>query len=157
MTCWIICKGLLYSQKLTWGRVIISSILGEGDIPMTVFQTSYGQYKFLVISFDLPNVPDTFLNLINRTFKSFMDSFVIVFIDDILVCTKTKEEHEAYFVRCWGCSRRRNYMLNILSFECCLSLMLFLWHIVSKEWVMVDVQKDKAIRNWDISTYRIDI
>ncbi|GJY99294.1 putative reverse transcriptase domain-containing protein [Tanacetum coccineum] len=65
----------------------------EEDIPITTFRTRYGHYEFQVISFDLTNAPAMFINLMNQVCKSYLDKFVIVFIDDILIYSKSKEEH----------------------------------------------------------------
>ena len=68
----------------------------DGDIPTTAFCTSYGHYEFLVMSFGLTNAPAVFMDLINRVFREYLDYFVIVFIDEILIYSKTKEEHEQH-------------------------------------------------------------
>ncbi|TYJ97639.1 Retrotransposon protein [Cucumis melo var. makuwa] len=68
----------------------------DGDIPKTAFRSRYGHYEFVVMSFGLTNAPAVFMDLMNRVFKDFLDSFVIVFIDDIFVYSKTEAEHEEH-------------------------------------------------------------
>ena len=68
----------------------------EEDIPNTVFRTRYGHYEFLVMSFGLTNAPAAFMDMMNRVFKDYLDKFVIVFIDDILVYSQSEMEHEQH-------------------------------------------------------------
>jgi hypothetical protein len=68
----------------------------ERDIPKTAFTTRYDLYEFVVVSFGLTNTPAYFMNLMNKVFMEELDSFVVVFIDDILIYFETTEEHEEH-------------------------------------------------------------
>ena len=68
----------------------------EEDIPKTVFRSRYGHHKFTIMSFDLTNALAVFIYHINKTFRPFLDKLVAVFIDDILFCSKSEEEHEEH-------------------------------------------------------------
>ncbi|KAL4013358.1 hypothetical protein IC575_025524 [Cucumis melo] len=68
----------------------------DNGIPKTAFRSRYGHYEFIVMSFGLTNAPTVFMDLMNRVFKDFLDTFVIVVIDDILVYSKTEAEHEEH-------------------------------------------------------------
>jgi hypothetical protein len=68
----------------------------ESDIPKTTFRTWYGLYEYTVMSFGLTNAPAYFMYLMNKVFIEYLDRFIVVFIDDILVFSKTMEEHEEH-------------------------------------------------------------
>ena len=66
------------------------------DVPKIAFRTRYGYYEFLVMSFGLTNAPAFFMDLMNRVFRQYLDKFIVVFIDDILVYSKSLEEHKQH-------------------------------------------------------------
>jgi hypothetical protein len=68
----------------------------ESDIPKTAFHTRYGLYEYTVMSFGLTNAPTYFMYLMNKVFMEYLDKFVVVFIDDILIFSKMEEEHEKH-------------------------------------------------------------
>nr|XP_048334858.1 uncharacterized protein LOC125423755 [Ziziphus jujuba var. spinosa] len=82
--------------KIDLGSRYYQLRIKESDIPKTVFRTGYGHYEFLVTSFPLTNVPVAFMDLINRVLRPFLDRFAIVFIENILVYSSSKDEHEEH-------------------------------------------------------------
>ncbi|KAH0759738.1 hypothetical protein KY290_023231 [Solanum tuberosum] len=118
------------------------------DVPKTMFRTRYGHYEFLVMSFGLTNVLAAFMSLMNEVFKSFLDSFVIVFIDDILVYSTSEEEHVDHLRIVLGVLGKQGLYAKFSKCEFWLTSIAFLGHVVSKEDVMVDPQKIEAVKNW---------
>jgi hypothetical protein len=70
--------------------------IGPSDIPKTAFSTRYGLYEFTVMSFGLANAPAYFMNLMNKVFMEYLDRFIMVFIDDILIYSKNDSDHEEH-------------------------------------------------------------
>nr|GFA94402.1 putative reverse transcriptase domain-containing protein [Tanacetum cinerariifolium] len=84
----------------------------EEDIPITAFRTRYGHFEFQVMSFGLTNAPAVFMDLMNRVCKPYLDNFVILFIDDILIYSKNKEDHEEHLKTILELLKMRSYMQN---------------------------------------------
>ena len=118
------------------------------DIPKAAFRTRYGHYEFLVMSFGLTNAPAAFMDLMNGVFRPYLDSFVIVFIDDILIYSRSKEEHEHHLRIVLGILKEKKLYAKFSKCEFWLSSVAFLGHVVSKEGIMVDSKKIEAVRDW---------
>ncbi|KAL8121526.1 hypothetical protein AgCh_018308 [Apium graveolens] len=119
-------KGAKYFSKIDLRSGYHQLKIKPEDIPKTTFRTRYGHYEFLVMSFGLTNAPAAFMDLMNRIFKEYLDKFVIIFIDDILIYLKTDSKCEFW-----------------------LQEVQFLGHIVSNEGIKVDPAKIEAITNWE--------
>ena len=103
------------------------------DVPKTVFRTRYSHYEFLVMSFGLTNAPAAFMDLMNRVFKPFLDRFVIVFIDDILVYSRSEEEHAEHLRIKLQTLREHQLYAKFSKCELWLDSVAFLRHVVSRE------------------------
>ena len=122
-------------------------VRGE-DVPKTVFQTRYGHYEFLVMPFYLTNTPTTFMDLINRVFKPYLDQFVVVFIDDILVYSRSGEEHERHLSIVLQTLRDKQLYAKLKKCEFWLDKVSFLGHVVTKDDILVGLGKVDAVANW---------
>jgi hypothetical protein len=87
-------KGAKVFSKIDLRSGIYQMRIRGQDVPKIAFRTCYGHFKFLVLPFGLTNAPALFMDLMNRVFQPYLDKFVVVFIDDILVYSKSYEEHE---------------------------------------------------------------
>ncbi|KAF5785586.1 putative nucleotidyltransferase, Ribonuclease H [Helianthus annuus] len=124
----------------------------DSDIPKSAFRTRYGHYEFLVMPFGLTNAPVVFMDLMNRVFHEFLDKFVIVFIDDILVYSKSKEEHEYHLRTVLEILRQKKLYAKFSKCELWLDQVAFLGHVVSDEGISMDPAKVEAITKWPIPT-----
>jgi hypothetical protein len=120
----------------------------EGDVPKTDFRTRYGHYEFVVMPFGLTNAPAVFMDLMNRVCGSFLDKFVIVFIDDILIYSNTKEDHSQDLRQVLETLRKEKLYAKFSKCEFWIRKVDFLGHVVSKDGIHVDPSKIKAIENW---------
>jgi hypothetical protein len=120
----------------------------ESDIPKTAFRTRYGLYEYIVMSFGLTNAPAYFMYLMNKTFMEYLDKFIIVFIDDILIFSKMMEEHEEHLRLVL--EKLRSYQLYAKFSKCefWLTEVAFLGHVISTGGVSVDPGKVKDVLNW---------
>ncbi|WVZ84556.1 hypothetical protein U9M48_031581 [Paspalum notatum var. saurae] len=118
------------------------------DIPKTAFITRFGLYEYTVMSFGLTNAPAYFMNLMNKVFMEYLDKFVVVFIDDILIYSKTEEEHEEHLRLVLQKLREHKLYAKLSKCEFWLHQVPFLGHIVSKGGIMVDPSKISSVMDW---------
>ena len=117
----------------------------EEDMSYTAFRTRYGHYEFVVMSFDLTNTSAVFMELMNRVFEDFLDSFVIVFIDDILVYSKTDDEHAKHLRKVLLVLHEHKLLVKFSKCEFWLQRVVFLGHVVSKDDIGVDPAKVEVV------------
>nr|GEW82141.1 putative reverse transcriptase domain-containing protein [Tanacetum cinerariifolium] len=120
----------------------------EEDIPITAFRTRYGHYEFRVMPFGLTNAPVVFMDLMNRVCKPYLDKFVIVFIDDILIYSKDKEEHEEHLKNILELLKKEQLYAKFSKCDCWLESIQFLEHVIDSEGVHLDPAKIVTIKNW---------
>jgi hypothetical protein len=118
------------------------------DIPKIAFSTRYGLYEYLVMSFGLTNAPAYFMYLMNSVFMPELDKFVVVFIDDILIYSKTEEDHVDHL--CVVLQRLRDHHLYAKFSKCefWLDSVKFLGHTISSEGILVDPPKVQEVMDW---------
>ena len=107
------------------------------------FKTQYGHYEFLVMPFGLINAPATFMDLMNRVFHPYLDQFVIVFIDDILVYSKNTKEHVFHLKTVLQTLKERQLNAKFFKCEFWLNEVVFLGHVVSRNEIFVDPERWK--------------
>jgi hypothetical protein len=120
----------------------------ESDIPKTAFHTRYGLYEYTVMSFGLTNAPSYFMYLMNKVFMEYLHKFVMVFIDDILIFSKTMEEHEEHLRLVLEKLRSNQLYAKFSKCEFWLTEVTFLGHVISTGGVSIDPGKVKDVLNW---------
>ncbi|GJX10662.1 putative reverse transcriptase domain-containing protein [Tanacetum coccineum] len=124
----------------------------EDDIPKTAFRTRYGHFEFTVMHFGLTNAPAVFMDLMNRVCKPYLDKFVIVFIDDILIYSKTKEDHEVHLELLLELVRKEKLYAKFSKCEFWLQEVQFLGHLVNQNGIHMDPSKIEVVKNWKAPT-----
>ena len=129
----------------------------EEDVSKTAFRTRYGHYEFLVMPFGLTNAPAVFMDLMHRVFQPFLDKFVVVFIDDILIYSKSKEEHEEHLRVVLRILREKKLFGKLSKCEFWLDKVSFIGHVIDKNGVSVDPAKVEAVVKWTRPTIVTEI
>ncbi|GKC67075.1 putative reverse transcriptase domain-containing protein [Tanacetum coccineum] len=120
----------------------------EEHIPKTAFRTRYGHYEFQVMPFGLTNAPAVFMNLMNRVCKPYLDKFVIVFIDDILIYSRNEKEHEEHLKTILELLKKEELYAKFSKCEFWINAVKFLGHVIDSSGIHVDPAKIEAVKNW---------
>jgi hypothetical protein len=129
----------------------------ESDISKTAFHTRYGLCEYTVMSFGLTNAPAYFMYLMNKVFMKYLDKFFVIFIDDILIFSKTGEEHEKHLRMVLEKLRSNQLYAKFSKCEFWLTEVAFLRHVISAGGISVDPSKVKDVLNWMPSTNASEI
>ena len=121
----------------------------EADIPKTSFRMWYGHFEFIVMPFRLTNALVEFIDLMHRVFQPYLDQSVLVFVGDILIYSKSKEEHEGHLRIVLQILRDHQLYAKFSKCELCLAEVKFLRHVVLASGVSVDSEKVEAVMSWE--------
>ncbi|GKC38063.1 putative reverse transcriptase domain-containing protein [Tanacetum coccineum] len=121
----------------------------EEDIPKMAFRTRYGHYEFQVMQFGLTNAPTVFMDLMNRVCKPFLDKFVIVFIDDILIYFKNKKEQKEHLTAVLELLKKEKLYAKFSKCEFWIPNVQFLGHVIDSQGIHVDPTKIESIKDWE--------
>ncbi|GJY74212.1 putative reverse transcriptase domain-containing protein, partial [Tanacetum coccineum] len=154
-------KGFIRPSSSPWGALgssIYSKIdlrsgyhqlrVREQDIPKTAFQTRYDHYEFQVMPFGLTNAPAVFMDLMNRVCKPYLDKFVIVFIDDILIYSKNEKEHEEHLKAILELLKKEKLYAKFSKCEFWIPKVQFLMHVIDSRGIHVNPAKIESIKDW---------
>jgi hypothetical protein len=119
------------------------------DIPKTAFITQYGLFEYTVMSFGLTNAPAYFMYLMNKLFMEYLDKFVVVFIDDIMIFSKKEEEHDEHLRLVLQKLRENQLYAKLSKCEFWLKEVSFLGHIIFEGGISVDPSKVKSLLSWN--------
>ena len=126
--------------------------IAEGDEEKTTCVTRYGSYEFLVMPFGLTNAPTTLCNLMNDVLFDYLDAFVVVYLDDIVVYSQTLNEHKMYLKKVFQRPREHKLYVKPEKCEFAREKITFLGHIISESQIRMDERKVQAVIDWPTPT-----
>ncbi|KAJ0510834.1 putative nucleotidyltransferase, Ribonuclease H [Helianthus annuus] len=141
-------QGASYFSKIDLRSGYHQLKVRDEDVHKTAFRTRYNHFEFLVMPFGLTNAPAAFMDLMNRVCKPYLDKFVIVFIDDILIYSKSQADHEKHLRCILKLLHQEKLYAKFSKCEFWLREVQFLGHVVSERGIQVDPAKVEALMNW---------
>ena len=121
------------------------------DVQKTAFKSRYGHYEYVVMSFGVTNAPAIFMDYMNKIFRPYLDQFVVVFIDDILIYSKSRDEHAEHLRVVLGILREHKLYGKLSKCEFWLDKVQFLGHVISAQGIVVDPVKIETVVKWERS------
>ena len=121
----------------------------KADIPKTMVRMQYGHFGFTIMPFGLTNAPATFMDLMHRVVQLYLDQFVMVFMDDILIHSKLEDEHEDHFRNVLQALKNHRLYAKFSKYEFLLTKVRFLGHVVSVSSVSMDPKNVEAVMSWE--------
>ncbi|GJT41730.1 putative reverse transcriptase domain-containing protein [Tanacetum coccineum] len=144
-------QGVTYFSKIDLRSGYHQLRVREEDVPKTAFQTRYGHYEFLVMPFGLTNAPTVFMDLMNRVCRPYLDKFMIVFIDDIWIYSRSKAEHEQHLNTISSLLKDPKLYAKFSKCELWLQEVQFFSHVVNAKGIHVDPTNIEPIKKWETS------
>nr|GEV30843.1 putative reverse transcriptase domain-containing protein [Tanacetum cinerariifolium] len=141
-------QGSQFFSKIDLRSRYHQPMVHEDDIPKTAFRTRYGHFEFTVMLFGLTNAPAVFMDLMNRVCKPYLDKFVIVSVDDILIYSKTRQEHIEHLRLVLELLKKEKRYAKFLSVNSGLREVQFLGHVITGNGIHVDSSKIEVVKNW---------
>ena len=145
-------QGAQYFSKIDLRSGYHQIRIDSNDVSKTAFRTRYGHFEFLVLPFGLTNAPATFMHLMHQSFRHLLDHCVLVFLDDILIYSKTKEEHERHVRAVLEILRKQKLYAKESKCEMFKTEVEFLGHRVGRNGIRMMQDKVEAVRDWPIPT-----
>nr|GFA24879.1 putative reverse transcriptase domain, ribonuclease H-like domain, aspartic peptidase domain protein [Tanacetum cinerariifolium] len=145
---WIVSDGSSVYSKIDLRSGYHQLRVQEEDIPKTAFRTRYGHYEFQVMPFGLTNAPAIFMDLMNRVCKPYLDKFVIVFIDDLLIYSKEEKEHEEPLKAILELLKKEELYAKFSKCEFWIPKVQFLGHVIDSQGIHVDPAKTESVNDW---------
>ncbi|XP_027933068.1 uncharacterized protein LOC114188674 [Vigna unguiculata] len=127
----------------------IEELVKSDDVQKTAFRSRYGHYEYVVMPFGVTNAPALFMDYMNRIFRPFLDKFVVVFIDDILIYSRTHEEHAEHLRTVLSILREKQLYAKLSKCEFWMTMVKFLGHVISAQGISVDPSKVEAVLKWE--------